>query len=69
MTKTFAAVGKITSVAAETGADLVVVGHHRQGVWTRWLNRSVAAELSDALGCSLRDKQVLMLDLIDQHLH
>jgi nucleotide-binding universal stress UspA family protein len=46
-------VAKIKGAAAETGADLVVVGHHRQGVWTRWLNRSVAAELSDALGCSL----------------
>ena len=46
-------VGKITSVAAETGADLVVVGHHQQGLWTRWMSRSVAAGLSDALGCSL----------------
>ena len=46
-------VGKITSVAAETGADLVVVGHHQQSLWTRWMSRSVAAGLSDALGCSL----------------
>jgi nucleotide-binding universal stress UspA family protein len=46
-------VTKITSVAAETGADLVVVGHHQQSLWTRWMSRSVAAGLSDALGCSL----------------
>lgn len=46
-------VTKITDVAVESGADLVVVGHHQQGLWTRWMSRSVAAGLSDALGCSL----------------
>lgn len=44
---------RILRVASDTGADLVVVGHHRQGFWTRWLNRSVTAELSDRLECSL----------------
>ncbi|WP_026757529.1 universal stress protein [Sediminimonas qiaohouensis] len=43
----------ITSVATETEADLVVVGHHQQGLWTRWMSRSVAAGLGDALKCSL----------------
>ncbi|WP_273186709.1 universal stress protein [Hyphomonas adhaerens] len=46
-------VAKITSVATEIGADLVVVGHHQQGLWTRWMSRSVAAGLGDALKCSL----------------
>jgi len=46
-------VAKITDVAVESGADLIVVGHHQQSLWTRWMSRSVAAGLSDALGCSL----------------
>ena len=46
-------VTKITDVTVESGADLVVVGHHQQSLWTRWLSRSVAAGLSDTLGCSL----------------
>lgn len=46
-------VTKIADVAVESGADLVVVGHHQQSLWTRWMSRSVAAGLSDALGCSL----------------
>lgn len=57
-----APVAKITQVAAETGADLVVVGHHHQGPWTRWLSRSVAAGLSDALGCSLLLAQKVVED-------
>lgn len=52
----------ITRVASETGADLVVVGHHRHGFWTRWLSRSVAAELADALGCSLLLAQKVVED-------
>jgi nucleotide-binding universal stress UspA family protein len=55
-------VAKITQVAAETGADLVVVGHHQQGFWTRWISRSVAAGLSDALGCSLLLAQKVVED-------
>tara|TARA_R110002124_G_scaffold224174_4_gene389586 strand:+ start:727 stop:1185 length:459 start_codon:yes stop_codon:yes gene_type:complete len=43
----------ITRVAAETATDLVIVGHHQQGLWTRWMSRSVAVGLGDALGCSL----------------
>lgn len=46
-------VASIARTAAETGADLVVVGHHRQGFLTRWLGRSVATELGDRLQCSL----------------
>ncbi|PHR20632.1 MAG: universal stress protein UspA [Hoeflea sp.] len=55
-------VAKITSVATETGADLVVVGHHQQGIWTRWISRSVAAGLGDALGCSLLLAQKVVED-------
>ncbi|KAA8606781.1 universal stress protein UspA [Salipiger aestuarii] len=55
-------VAKIASVATETGADLVVVGHHRQGLWTRWMSRSVAAGLADALGCSLLLAQKVVED-------
>jgi nucleotide-binding universal stress UspA family protein len=46
----------------ETEADLVVVGHHRHGFWTRWLSRSIAAELSDSLGCSLLLAQKVVED-------
>jgi len=46
-------VATITRVSVETAADLVVVGHHRHGFWTRWLSRSIAAELGDSLGSSL----------------
>jgi nucleotide-binding universal stress UspA family protein len=55
-------VAKITQVATETGADLVVVGHHRQGFWSRWMSRSVAAGLGDALGCSLLLAQKVVED-------
>lgn len=46
-------VATITRIAAETGAGLVVVGHHQQGALTRWLTRSVAMGLADTLECSL----------------
>ncbi|MDF1668395.1 MAG: universal stress protein [Roseovarius sp.] len=55
-------VAQITSVATETGADLVVVGHHQQGPWTRWMSRSVAAGLGDELGCSLLLAQNVVKD-------
>jgi len=55
-------VAKITSVASETGADLVVVGHHQQGLWTRWMSRSVATGLGDALECSLLLAQMVVED-------
>lgn len=46
-------VATITQVAEDCGADLVVVGHHQQGAFTRWLTRSVAVGLADLLPCSL----------------
>lgn len=44
---------RITSIAQEVGADLVVVGHHKQGALARWLKGSVTTSLSDTLSCSL----------------
>lgn len=55
-------VATITRISVETGADLVVVGHHRHGFWTRWLSRSIAAELGDSLGCSLLLAQKVVED-------
>lgn len=46
-------VERIAAVAEEVGADLVVVGHHRQGLLSRWLRGSVTAALNDRLSCSL----------------
>jgi nucleotide-binding universal stress UspA family protein len=43
----------IVDVANETGSDLVVVGHHKQGALARWLMGSVTATLIDRLNCSL----------------
>lgn len=43
----------IVAAAAETNADLVVVGHHRQGLIGRWLLGSVTEALIDKLECSL----------------
>ena len=47
------AVERITAVAHEIGADLVVVGHHKQGAMARWLRGSVTTALCDSLNCSL----------------
>lgn len=44
---------RITVVAQEIMADLVVVGHHKQGMLARWLRGSVTTALSDSLNCSL----------------
>lgn len=44
---------RITAVASEVSADLVVVGHHRQGVLAGWLLGSVTADLTNSLTCSL----------------
>ena len=43
----------IADTATEVGADLVVVGHHKQGMVARWLLGSVTASLIDRLDCSL----------------
>ncbi len=55
-------VGAITRVARDWAADLVVVGHHRQGRLARWVTRSVASELSDRLDCSLLLSQKVVED-------
>jgi len=44
---------RIVAVAADTRADLVVVEHHQDGVFRRWLHPSVTAVLMDRLHCSL----------------
>jgi len=44
---------RIFSVAEEVAADLVVVGHPKQGAMARWLRGSVTKALSDRLNCSL----------------
>jgi nucleotide-binding universal stress UspA family protein len=44
---------RIGAVAREIGADLVVVGHRRQGALARWLLGSVGKHLIDHLHCSL----------------
>jgi nucleotide-binding universal stress UspA family protein len=44
---------RITRLAKEVGADLVVVGHHKQGTLARWLMGSVTTDLSYSLSCSL----------------
>ena len=44
---------RIAAVAQEISADLVVVGHHKQGMIARWLLGSVTSALSDSLNCSL----------------
>lgn len=44
---------RITAVASEIGADLVVVGHRRQGVVAGWLLGSVTGDLTNSLPCSL----------------
>lgn len=56
-------VERIIAVAREIGADLVVVGHHKQGVMARWLQGSVTTALSDGLSCSLL---VARMEISDQ---
>ena len=44
---------QISAVAREVGADLVVVGHRRQGALARWFFGSVGTHLVSHLHCSL----------------
>lgn len=44
---------RIAAVAREISADLVVVGHRRQGVVAGWLLGSVTSDLTNSLPCSL----------------
>lgn len=46
-------IDRITEVAKQVSADLVVVGHQKRGMVARWLIGSVAASLTDSLECSL----------------
>ncbi|MBV1927380.1 MAG: universal stress protein [Rhodobacteraceae bacterium] len=46
-------VERIVATATAIGADLVVVGHHRQNLVGRWLLGSVTEALIDKLDCSL----------------
>ena len=43
----------IGAFAQETGADLVVIGHHRRSTLERWWHGSVGHHLLDHLPCSL----------------
>ena len=43
----------IADFAEETGADLVIVGHHRRSTLDRWWCGSVGHTLLDQLPCSL----------------
>ncbi len=52
----------IADTAAEVGADLVVVGHHKQGMVARWLLGSVTASLIDRLNCSLLTARMEITD-------
>lgn len=54
---------RIVAVASEIAADLVVVGHHKQGIMARWLHGSVTSSLSDGLECSLL---VARMEIADQ---
>lgn len=44
---------QIASSAREIGADLVVIGHHRQNALWRWLNGSVGAAILNRACCSV----------------
>ena len=56
---------RIAAVAGEIAADLVVVGHHKQGMMARWLRGSVTTSLTDSLNCSLL---VARLEISDESL-
>ena len=43
----------IAEAARQCAADLIVVGHRRQGTLARWWGGSVGASLMDGLPCSL----------------
>lgn len=58
-------VDRITAVAKQVSADLVVVGHHKRGMVARWLIGSVAASLTDSLECSLL---IARMEIPDQDL-
>ena len=53
---------QIARYAEEMGADLVIVGHQRRGVLSRWWQGSVGAALLDRLDCSLLIAQDIAAD-------
>ena len=46
-------VDRISALAAEVGADLIVVGHQKRGPLSRWWSTSVGASLIDSAPCSV----------------
>lgn len=44
---------QIAAIAAEVGADLVVIGHRQHGLWSLWLHEPVGTYLMKHLPCSL----------------
>ncbi|WP_455380491.1 universal stress protein [Acidihalobacter prosperus] len=46
-------VEQITHIALEVEADLVVIGHNRRSVLSRWWRSSLETSLLDALQCSI----------------
>lgn len=56
---------RIAAIARDSQADLVVVGHRRQGVVAGWLLGSVTADLTNSLTCSLL---VGRMDIADEEL-
>ena len=44
---------EIAATARSTGADLVVIGHRRHGLWSLWLDLPVGTYLMKDLPCSL----------------
>jgi nucleotide-binding universal stress UspA family protein len=53
---------QIGAYAKEIGADLVVVGHRRQGLLERWWSGSSGAKVSDHVDCSVLIGRTVITD-------